>query len=96
LTLDLLLSQFLDPFRIGLLLALVITSYNTAGTVGLTVPLVLGAAFVAILIPVTMQPAGEASTVTAILTGFAVNGIIVVIIIAVLAGWKRLTMSGKE
>ena len=95
-TFELLLSQFLDPFRIGLLLALVITSHNTAGTVGLAVPLVLGAAFVAVLIPVAMQPASEASTMTAILTGLAVNAIVIGIIIAVLAGWKRLTMSGKE
>jgi hypothetical protein len=95
-TLELLLSQFLDPFRIGLLLALVITSHNTSGTVGLAVPLVLGAAFVAVLIPVTMRPTSEVSTMTAILTGFAVNAIVIGVIIAAWAGWQRLTTSGKE
>ncbi len=59
---ELLLSQLLDPFRIGLLLALVFTAYNTAGAVGMAVPLILGAAFVAVLIPTTMQSEDVAKT----------------------------------
>ena len=95
-TLDqLLLSQLLDPFRIGLLIALVVTAYNTAGTIGVAVPLVLGAVFVAVLIPITMQSEDVAKT-TAILTGLAANAILVGIILAVRAAWKHFAATGKE
>jgi hypothetical protein len=94
-TLDqLLLSQLLDPFRIGLLIALVVTTYNTAGTVGVAVPLVLGAVFVAVLIAITMQ-SQEVATMTAILTGLAANAILVGIILAVRAAWKHFSATGK-
>ena len=92
---ELLLSQLLDPFRIGLLLALVFTAYNTAGTVGMAVPLILGAAFVAVLIPITMQFEDVAKT-TAILTGLIANAVLVGIILAGRAAWKRFAAPGKE
>jgi len=95
-TLDqLLFSQLLDPFRIGLLVALVVTAYNTAGTIGVAVPLVLGAVFVAVLIAITMQT-GEVATTTAILTGLAANAILVGIILGLRAAWKHFATSEKE
>ena len=92
---DILLSQLLDPFRIGLLIALVVTAYNTAGTVGVTVPLVLGAVFVAVLIPITMQ-SEEVAKMWAILAGLAANAILVGIILAVRAAWKHFAAPGNE
>jgi hypothetical protein len=92
---ELLFSQLLDPFRIGLLLALVVTAYNTAGTVGIAVPLILGAAFVAVLIPVSMPQEGIDRT-TAILTGVAANAILVGVIMAGRAAWTHFTASGRE
>lgn len=95
-TLDqLLLSQLLDPFRIGLLVALVVTAYNTAGSVGVAIPLVLGAVFVAVLIAITMQ-SEEVARTTAILTGLAANAILLGMILAVRAVWKHFAATGKE
>ena len=92
---QLLLSQLLDPFRIGLLVALVATAYNTAGTVGVAVPLILGTVFVAVLLPITMQ-SEEVAKMTAILTGLAANAIVVAIILAVRAAWKHFSAVGKK
>jgi hypothetical protein len=92
---DILLSQLLDPFRIGLLLALVFTAYNTAGAVGMVVPLILGGAFVAVLIPLTMQQ-GDTDKTTAILTGIVVNAILIAIIVAVRAVWSRFAAPKSE
>jgi hypothetical protein len=90
---DLIVSQFLDPFRIVLLIALVMTAYNTAATAGMAIPLTLGAIFVAVLLPLTTQ-AGETGTTTSILTGIGVNAVLVGIILAGRAAWKRLTAPG--
>ena len=51
--LNLILSQLADPFRIGLLVALVFTMLRTQGTTGVFVPLAAGVLFVAVIIPST-------------------------------------------
>jgi len=90
---DLIVSQFLDPFRIVLLVALVVTAYNTAATAGITIPLTLGAIFVAVLLPLTTQ-AGETGTTASMLTGLGVNAVLIGIILAGRVAWKRLTAPG--
>jgi hypothetical protein len=92
---EILLSQLLDPFRIGLLLALVFTAYNTAGTTGMAIPLILGGVFVAVLIPMSTQR-NDVDRTSAILAGLAANAMLVAIIIAARAVWMRLTASNSE
>lgn len=72
---EVLLAQLTDPFRIGLLIALMLTAANTAQTVGRTVPLLLGLAFVAVLIP-TAFVKDQPGIVTAIAVGLVSNAII--------------------
>lgn len=52
---DLLLSQLTDPFRIGLIMALLYTTLRNRAVTGQIGPLLLGIAFVAIVIPMTIQ-----------------------------------------
>jgi uncharacterized membrane protein len=51
---DMFIAQLTDPFRIGLVAALFLTSLRTAGTVGSLIPLALGVVFVAVLIPTSL------------------------------------------
>ncbi len=87
---DLLTAALLDPFRIGLMLALVLTASNTAAQTGRIVPLVLGVVFVAVLIATTTG-AGEAGLTTSIAVGVVANAIILGVILAGKALWSRLT-----
>ncbi len=50
---DLVTAALTDPFRIALILGLVITQARTAAQTGTFVPLALGVAFVAVIIPTT-------------------------------------------
>lgn len=51
--LDMLGTMLTDPFRIVLLVGLVLTQRNTAGVTGRVIPLAAGVAFVAVLLPMT-------------------------------------------
>ncbi len=51
--LSLFLSQISDVFRIGLLIALVYTTWRTSHATGIIMPLAAGAVFVAVIIPST-------------------------------------------
>lgn len=90
---DLLISQLLDPFRIVLLVALVLTARNTAATVGIAVPIALGIVFVAVLLPATTQTSAEVAKTTAILSGLVINAVVVLVLLAALGAWKRGTGS---
>ncbi len=54
---DLLVAQLLDPFRIGLILFLLLTTLRNQGATGRAIPLALGVVFVAVLIPTTFVSA---------------------------------------
>ena len=86
---DLVLSQLSDLFRIGLLIALVITMLRTSAVTGRALPLVMGVLFVAVILPTTM-PSGTASVSDAILAGLVSNSLITGLIIAVAAVFTRL------
>ena len=86
---DLVLSQLSDLFRIGLLIALVITMLRTSAVTGRALPLVMGVLFVAVILPTTM-PSGTASVSDAILAGLVSNSLITGLIIVVAAVFTRL------
>jgi hypothetical protein len=73
--LDIFAAQALDPFRIGLLLALFATMLRTRPTTGTLLPLAAGAIFVAILIPSTLPSDQGEPLVTAVLIGILTNAI---------------------
>ena len=86
---DLVLSQLTDLFRIGMMVALVVTMRRTAAVTGRILPLALGVVFVAVLLPSTM-PSGSASLVDAILAGLASNLIILAPVLGLAAVVARL------
>ncbi len=87
---DIVLSQLTDPFRIGMIIALVVTMIRTADITGRALPLALGVLFVAVILPTTM-PSSGASVSDAILAGLISNLIIVgpVLAIATLVARQR-------
>ena len=93
---DLVLSQLTDLFRIGLMIALVVTMLRTSAVTGRVLPLALGVVFVAVMLPSTMSR-GSASLIDAILAGLVSNLIILVPVLAVatlVARLRRRTRSG--
>ena len=86
---DLVLSQLTDLFRIGLMIALVVTMLRTSAVTGRVLPLALGVVFVAVILPTTM-PGGSANLIDAILAGLVSNLIILVPVLAAAALVVRL------
>jgi hypothetical protein len=86
---DLIQSQLLDPFRIGLLIALVVTMLRTVQVTGRLIPLALGVVFVAVIIPSTNPPA-NATLTDAILAGLVSNVIILGIVLALATMVRRM------
>lgn len=91
-TLDLLTAQLTDPFRIGLLIAMVYTARNTAAQAGLVIPVLLGIVFVAVLIPMTMGSTTPDRT-GAIATGLLSNAIIVGIVWGI---WEAVSRARRK
>jgi len=85
---DLLFSQLTDIFRIGLIIALVVTMHRTAAVTGRVLPLVAGVAFVAVMLPATM-PSGSVKLTDAVLAGLLSNTIILVLVLAIARLWAR-------
>jgi hypothetical protein len=87
--LDLVLSQLMDPFRIGLIVALVVTMYRTRTATGTLLPLALGVVFVAVILPST-QGAGPAGLTTTVLAGLVSNATILAVVLALAGIVRRL------
>ena len=81
---DLVMLQLTDLFRIGMIVALVVTMHRTAAVTGRVIPLVLGVVFLAVMLPVTM-PVGTTNLADAILAGVISNSIILAPVLAI--GW---------
>jgi hypothetical protein len=81
---DLVISQLMDLFRIGLIIALVVTMQRTAAVTGRIIPLALGVIFVAVMLPTTM-PSSAVSLKDAILAGLISNVVILLPVLA--AAW---------
>ncbi|PZR00577.1 MAG: hypothetical protein DI533_08510 [Cereibacter sphaeroides] len=73
---DLLVSQLTDPFRIGLIIALLYTALRNRAVTGQIGPLLAGIAFVAIIIPTVMQTSSTEPLMRLIVSGLASNAII--------------------
>ncbi len=87
---DLLLSQLADPFRIGLLLALIVTMQRTRAATGIWLPLAAGALFVAVIIPVTAQSTGLPLPLWQVVAvGVVANVILLAIALAAWEAYRR-------
>ncbi|WP_116798632.1 hypothetical protein [Limnohabitans sp. Rim28] len=72
---ELVLSQLSDVFRIGLIIALVVTMLRTSSVTGRVLPLIAGVVFVAVIVPSTLS-GGTESLSQAIAAGLISNLII--------------------
>lgn len=79
---DTVLSQLTDPFRIGLMVALVITMFRTSAVTGRVIPLALGVLFVAVILPSTL-PSQSVEFLDAVVAGFVSNVIILVVVLCI-------------
>lgn len=84
---ELIQSQLLDPLRIGLIVALVITMFRTQAATGTFIPLAAGVVFVAVILPATQ---GAASLTLAVAAGIVSNLIILGIVLALAMIIRRL------
>jgi len=82
-------AQLLDPFRIGLIVALVITMYRTQAVTGTLLPLAAGVVFVAVILPAT-QGAGASGLTQAVAAGIVSNLVILGIVLALAMIIRRL------
>ena len=83
-------SQLADPFRIGLIAALIYTTIRNSGVTGWLVPLAAGIVFVAFIIAVTMPSGGQTQAVV-ISAGVVSNAIIAAILFGALFIWRRFS-----
>lgn len=83
-------GQLLDPFRIGLLIALLATMHRTRAATGTLIPLAAGALFVAVIIPATLSPPETGGMIPAILTGFVANALLLGLMLAALNAFNAL------
>lgn len=91
--LELLISQLTDPFRIGLVLFLLVTAIRTRAATGLWTPLAVGILFIAVLIPLTTGAAAapdNAARLTAMGFGVVANALLLAVMLAGWLGWQRL------
>ena len=86
---ELVQSQLLDPFRIGLIVALVFTMFRTRAATGTLLPLALGVVFVAVILPST-RGTGTVGLIQAVLAGLVSNAIILGIVRALAVFFRRL------
>jgi hypothetical protein len=88
----LLVEQFTDIFRLGLLAGLIYTTERTRMQTGVVLPLIAGVIFVAIIIPTTMPKPGV-SLWQAAAVGVAVNAVIVAVF---WAAWQAFAKSRRS
>ena len=89
---EIVLSQLSDPLRIGLLVALLFVAANGKGLSNRWVPLALGLAFVAVLIPTAMASGVDEPVGAEIGIGFVTNALVVGLMLvaeAALNGFRR-------
>lgn len=83
--LDQTIAQLADPFRIGLIIALLITAIRTEAATGKVIPLILGVLFIAVMIPMTTQAGSDRPLWLLAATGVLANAILLGV---ALAGWS--------
>lgn len=92
---DLFILQITDPFRLGLLAILLITTRNTLAQTGFFLPLLAGVVFVAILIPLTFTPQA-ADWWLQVGVGLLSNVIILAVILALYFAAIRFFPNGES
>ena len=81
---EILLSQLTDPFRLGLIVALVITMLRTEVVTGRWIPLILGVFFVAAILPMTTsRGVTDGGMALAIAMGVIANVILLALVLAI-------------
>ena len=88
--LDIYLAQLIEPFRIGLLIALVLAASNTAQTLNRWTPIVLGDFFVAVLIPFSIRMNVTVNTTISFLVGIVSNAAILMLLLIAKALYSYL------
>lgn len=81
---EILLSQLTDPFRLGLIVALVVTMLRTEVVTGRWIPLILGVIFVAAILPMTTSRGmTDGGMALAIALGVVANLILLALVMAI-------------
>ncbi len=86
---DILTSQLTDLFRIGLMIALIITAKRNIVATGWILPLIFGVIFVAVMIPSTLQSQTTEPLWRLIAVGVVANLIILAAALGSYAAFKR-------
>ena len=86
---DLLAAQAGDVFRIGLLVALLLTTLRNRPITGMLLPLAAGAVFVAVIIPLTGATTRPEPLPIQVLAGLVVNAVYIAIGLALWSLWTR-------
>jgi hypothetical protein len=85
---DIFMTQLADPFRIALMIGLVLTAMRTAAISGTMLPLLAGVLFVAVIIPTTLNPNGQQAW-TQVGVGLVTNLVMLAAILALKTIWDR-------
>ncbi len=80
---DLVFSQLSDVFRIGLIIALVVTMLRTSTVTGRVLPLIAGVVFVAVIVPSTLS--GSTETLSQEIAAGLISNLIILVPVLVLA-----------
>jgi hypothetical protein len=76
-------SQLSDVFRIGLIMALVVTMLRTSSVTGRVLPLIAGVVFVAVIVPSTLS--GNSETLSQEIAAGLISNLIILALVLVLA-----------
>ncbi len=80
---DLVFSQLSDVFRIGLIIALVVTMLRTSSVTGRVLPLIAGVVFVAVIVPSTLS--GGTETLSQEIAAGLISNLIILVPVLLLA-----------
>ncbi|WP_353238868.1 hypothetical protein [Limnohabitans sp.] len=80
---ELVFSQLSDVFRIGLIMALVVTMLRTSSVTGRVLPLIAGVVFVAVIVPSTLS--GSTETLSQEIAAGLISNLIILVPVLVLA-----------
>jgi threonine/homoserine efflux transporter RhtA len=80
---ELVFSQLSDVFRIGLIMALVVTMLRTSSVTGRVLPLIAGVVFVAVIVPSTLS--GNSETLSQEIAAGLISNLIILLPVLVLA-----------
>ncbi len=87
---DLLISQLLDPFRIGLIVGLLATALRNRAATGMLIPLVAGVGFIAFLLPSTMGLGLAPNLMQAFVMGVVANAALLALCLGIWEAYTRL------